>query len=408
MASLRLSRTLCLGPALLLVAGCGRHDRPLSADQWPPPAAEFLLATQDSTFWIVTKGSKIRARGAPLTLAQYDGRFFEVYLADDDRSYQDALFVGLRVYRRDLQKGDSALVFEDSIIPRIAREYGSAHPGAHRLAPDEEGDDDPPTQAMADLQVVGVHGPYLSYEYHVDVSKGGTPAWHATRRGVLDLRTGQPTRVGDLFPSAVAAALIDSGKRELSSAVDSLRGDSRESARRAVVALSRAKFDERSFVLTVPDSTLAVEFDVPQRGSDVPDEVLPLEPVRPAPPAWWKQLASTFPENEADLDRWHQGTDGSYDVIARYDSAAESAHLSIVAHGHEWPVRSVAAPILHLFWLDHPPLDSAQRKALARAFNDASLYDESTRTVRDRRPRRTPRMRFAIGPTRRHLSRPRA
>jgi hypothetical protein len=277
------------------------------------------------------------------------------------------------------------------------------------LAPDEEGDNDPPTQAMADLQVVDVHGPYLSYEYHVDVSKGGSPAWHARRRGVLDLRTGHPTRIGDLFPSAVASALIDSGKRELSSALDSLRGDSRESARRAVVALSRAKFDERSFVLTVPDSMLAIEFDVPQRGSDVPDEVLPLEAVRPAPPAWWKDLAPSFAENEADLDRWHHGTDSSYEVIARSDSAAERARVTIATHGHEWPVRAVAAPILHLFWLDHPPLDSAQRKALARAFNDASLYDESTRTVRDRRPHRTERMRFAaIHTMTRHPSRPRA
>ena len=409
MASLPPFRGLCFGPALLVLAGCGRHDRPASADQAPPPAAEFLLATQDSTFWVVSQGSKIRARGAPITLAQYDGRFYEVYLADDDRSYQDALFVGLRVYQRDLQKGDSTLVFEDSIGPRMAREYGSAHPDAHRLAPDEEGDDDPPTQAMADLQVVDVHGPYLSYEYHVDVTKRGNPSWHATRRGVLDLRTGRTTRIADLFPPVVASALIDSGKRELSSAVDSLRGDSRESARRAVVALSRAKFDERSFVLTVPDSTLAIEFDVPQRGTDVPDEVLPLDAVRPSPPAWWKDLARSFAENEADLDRWRHGSDSSYEVIARYDSAAETARVAIAAHGHEWPVRSVAAPILHLFWLDRPPLDSAQRKALARAFNDASLYDESTRTVRGQRSRRAGAMRFAaIRATRRHYNRPRA
>jgi hypothetical protein len=53
----------------------------------------------------------------------------------------------------------------------------------------------------------------------------------------------------------------------------------------------------------------------------------------------------------------------------------------------EWPVRAVAAPVLHVFWLDRPPLDSATRRALAKAFDEASQYDEATRTVRDvRRP----------------------
>src|SRR5215471_8789464 len=133
----------------LLLAACGRREHGASATAGaPPPQAEFLVATQDSTFWITTKGSTVRARGVPITLAQYDGRFVEIYLADDDRSFQDALLVGFRVYRRDLLAGDSTLVFEDSIVPRIAREYASAHPSAHRLAPEEDGHEDPATQAM--------------------------------------------------------------------------------------------------------------------------------------------------------------------------------------------------------------------------------------------------------------------
>ena len=375
--------------ALIVIGACNGRDGQRSAtNAAEPPQAEFLVATQDSTFWVSTKGSKIRARGAPLTLAQYDGRFFELYLADDDRSYRDALLVGLRLYRRDLQKGDSTLVFEDSIIPRIAREYAAAHPRARRLAPDEDGDENPPTQAMADLQVVDIHGPFLSFEYHVDVTSRGTLPWHATRRGVLDLRSAKPVGVSDLFPGSVASALIDSGKRELASAIDSLRGDSRESARRAVSALSRARLDEHSFVLTVPDSQLAVEFDIPQRGSDVPDEVLPLDALRPVPPSWWTDIARNFAESQNDLDRWPRYAGRGYDLIARYDSSAETARVSITDREQEWPVRIVAAPILHVFWLDHPPLDSAQRRALARAFDQSALYDETTRTVRDIRLRK--------------------
>ena len=383
-----------IGLALLLLAaggGCDATRDNGAARTTPPPPAEFLVATQDSTFWISTTGAKIRARGAPLILARYDGRFYEIFIADDDRSYADALLVGLRLYRRDLERGDSAVVFEDSIVPRVAREYSLAHPGAHPLSPDEDGDEDPPTQAMADLQVVDVHGPYLSFEYHVDVTKVGTPPWHATRRGVIDLRSGKPARVSDLFPPSVASALIDSGKRELTSAIDSVRGDSRESARRAVATLSRARFDDRSFVLTVPDSEIAVEFDVPQRGSDVPDEVLPLSTLRPPTPSWWGEIEHEFARSENDLDRWSRPTPAGYDLLARYDSTAETARLVLVAGANEWPVRVVAAPVLHAFWLDRPALDSAQRRALARAFNEASLYDESTRTVRDTQPRPRPR-----------------
>lgn len=385
-----------MGLGLLLLAasaGCAAPRDNGAARTTPPPPAEFLVATQDSTFWISTTGAKIRARGAPLILARYDGRFYEIFIADDDRSYSDALLVGLRLYRRDLERGDSAVVFEDSIVPRVAREYSLAHPGAHPLEPDEDGDEDPPTQAMADLQVVDVHGPYLSFEYHVDVTKVGMPPWHATRRGVIDLRSGKTVRVTDLFPPSVASALIDSGKRELRSAIDSVRGDSRESARRAAAALAHARFDDRSFVLTVPDSAIEVEFDVPQRGSDVPDEVLPLNSLRPPAPSWWAEIEHEFARAENDLDRWSRPTPAGYDLLARYDSTAETARLVLVAGANEWPVRVVAAPVLHAFWLDRPALDSAQRRALTRAFNEASLYDESTRTVRDTQPRPRPRPR---------------
>jgi hypothetical protein len=290
--------------------------------------------------------------------------------------------VGLRLYRRDLQSGDSTLVFEDSIVPRIARQYAAAHPRAHRLAPDEDGDEDPPTQAMADLQVVDVHGPYLSFEYHVDVATRQAAPWHATRRGVIDLRSGRAARVSDLFARNVASALVDSGKHELTSAIDSLRGDSRESARRAVLALSRARFDDRSFVLTVPDSQVAVEFDIPQRGTDAPDEVLPLDALRPSQPPWWADVSHNFPQSENELDRWPRADGRGYDVLARYDSASETAHIALRDGEHEWPVRVVTAPVLHLFWLDRPPVDSSQRKALTRAFDEAALYDEATRSVR--------------------------
>ena len=373
---------LCAAAAGL--AACGAHDRKV-AMVTPPPPAEFLVATQDSTFWVRTDPRGIRVRGAPLTLAKFDDRFYEIFLADDDRSYENAVLVGLKLYRRDLLHGDSAVVFEDTIVPRMARDYARTHPGERPLAPDEDGSDDPPLQALADLEIVGVHGPYLSYEYHVDVTSRGGDPWHATRRGVIDLRSGRSLRVADLFPGSAATALLDSGRRQLAAVVDSLRAQSRagndDAASQAVHALAGARFDDRSFVLTVPDSQLAVEFDVPQRGLDAPDDVLALDPLHVAAPSWWPTVAADFARAGDDLDRWGRLSATGYDLVARYDSAAENARLSLADRSHEWPVRVVAAPILHVFWLDKPAIDSVQRRALSRAFDEASLYDETTRTV---------------------------
>src|SRR5262249_21750207 len=102
----------------LAVAACARPSDPGSQ---PPPAAEFLVSGTDSTFWVATTNGGTRVRGAPLVLANYDGKFYELYSADDDYSFPDASLVGERLYRRDLISGDSSLVFADTVVPRVAK-----------------------------------------------------------------------------------------------------------------------------------------------------------------------------------------------------------------------------------------------------------------------------------------------
>src|SRR5206468_3726919 len=98
--------------ALLGVAGCrAAAPRPVGK----PPAADFVLAAGDSSFWVRSENGTVSVRGAPLELAHVDGRFYEIYVEDDDRSFEDAVLVGQRVYRRDLISGDSLLVYEDTI-----------------------------------------------------------------------------------------------------------------------------------------------------------------------------------------------------------------------------------------------------------------------------------------------------
>src|SRR4051812_26148718 len=106
--------------ALALVAGAACRDAaPPPAGS--PPAADFVLAAGDSSFWVTSDHGTVRMRGAPLELARVDGRFYEIYVEDDDRSFEDAVLIGQRIYRRDLVSGDSLLVYEDTIVPHLAR-----------------------------------------------------------------------------------------------------------------------------------------------------------------------------------------------------------------------------------------------------------------------------------------------
>ena len=102
------------GVAVCAVVACTRRQEPRAAP--PPPRADFLIAAGDSTFWVTTGPKGVRVRGSPLVLARYDGKFYEVYVADEDHSYYDAVFTSQRIYRRDLMTGDSVAVFLDSSV----------------------------------------------------------------------------------------------------------------------------------------------------------------------------------------------------------------------------------------------------------------------------------------------------
>ena len=69
---------------------------PACTDRAPDPAplTEFIVVASDSVFWVRSEAEGIRVRSAPMLLAQLDGRFHELYVTDDDRSYYDATFLG--------------------------------------------------------------------------------------------------------------------------------------------------------------------------------------------------------------------------------------------------------------------------------------------------------------------------
>ena len=185
------------------------------------------MTTADSAYWVTSDQLGLRIRGVPMLLVRVGGRFGEVYVADDDRSFYDAVFVGQRLFVRDIVRGDSLELAADSTVPRLARQYAVAHPDEEPLGPDEPASDQPRRTATADIEVVDVHGPLLSYEYRTDVDfeaeggRGGRDA-HSARRGVVDMRDGARPSVAVLFGEAAAEGAIGAAAREWESARDSM------------------------------------------------------------------------------------------------------------------------------------------------------------------------------------------
>ena len=362
--------------AALVVASCnGGSDAP------PAPDTEFLLVAGDSTFWVRHEDARLLVRGSPIQLARVDDRLVEIYVADDDRSFRGAILVGQRIYRRDLLTGDSAIVFDDTTIASLARWYAHDHPRDRRLAPSEQPDEEPHVDVLGEVVTVDQHGPYLSFEYRVDGTLEGTNELHEVRRGVVDLRDGTPATLASLFGDSAAKGLTAEGKRRFSITLDSVIASGDERAREAIPALADLAFDPASFTLTAVSRDPAVEFAAIGTGPLAGGIILPLEPIRAPVPAWWNDVRHALPEVSADsmTDTW------SRDILAvdvRYDADGDRAELLVrdTVRRFSWRLVSIPAPAYRVYWID-AAADSLNRQALERAFDEAALYSEESRTV---------------------------
>jgi hypothetical protein len=344
------------------------------------PRAEFIVAAGDSTYWVNSQVAGIRMRGSPMVLARLDGRFLELYVVDDDRSFENALFVGQRLYQRDLVSGDSTEIFRDTLVPSLAEKYARLHPDARRLGPDEDPGEEPGISATAEVSVLGVHGPFLSVEYHVDTSGTGDESWHMTRHAVVDLRTGAHATLADLLGPSESATILARARKLYNETVDSIRKDRREAARRAARSIAHFRFDPTSFSLTAPSGTLMIAFSAPGQGSGGEGFVLPMRPIPVTEPAWWSDARVALPTSTREREElWSRG---AYSVKAAYDTSARPVRLSLIdSAGHEFQIGGVAAPVHRIYWLDRPPVDRTQRAALTRAFDEAASYGDAVRAA---------------------------
>ena len=358
---------------LLAVASCTRHEGDKA------PLAEFLISAGDSTYWVENRGPGIKLRGSPMVIARVENRFVELYVVDEDRSFENALYIGQRLYQRDLITGDSVEIFRDTTIPRLAELYERRNPEARRLEPDEDPADEPATSASAEVSVLAVHGPFLSLEHHVDTAGTGDDSWHMTRHMVLDLRTGKPVGLTDILGAEAAASVVARGRTLYRETIDSVRRDRRPAAQRAAQALGRFRFDPTSYSLVAPNGTLMVAFSAPGQGAGGEGFVLPLRPLPVQEPGWWVDARGSLPSSTREREEHWQRP--GYTVKAVYDTAAPVRMVLVDSSGREFPVGAMTTPIHRIYWLDSPPIDRVQRNALTRAFNEAAMYDESARTA---------------------------
>ena len=353
----------------MAVLACGRAT---PATTPPPPHAEFVLSSGDSAYWITIDARGTRVRGVPIELARVNGRFYELYVVDNDLSFAGADLVGQSVYRRDLRSGDSTLVFTDSLVPQLAARYARAHPDDHRLDPGDEPDQDVELRATATLDIDAAHGPFASYSLHTDVEHGVSPLWHESRQGVIDLRTGRAATLADVVGGDITTLQRDRD-RALEVLDDSVRRTHDARGRRAAAELKNFHLDPMSFSITTAAGGPAILFALPGAGEGDAGNVLSLAPIGFPQPAWWGDVAASLPMRSSDESRavWRHG---SYSVVARYDSLGGS-YLSIRdSTSREWPIAPITGVASRIYWLDAPALDGETRHALTRAFDEAASY----------------------------------
>jgi hypothetical protein len=377
--------------AAAVLAGCGTASATAGAPDRgqarATPIAEFLLAAGDSTYWVAVGPDGVRMRGAPLLLARWDGRLYEVYAADDDRSFYDAVFTSQRVFRRDLLRGDSLAVVDDPGVRTLAERYAVANPGERPLAPEEDAAEEPGTVATSEVALVDVHGPFLTVEQRADVETSGDAHEHRLQRAVIDLRTGRRAALTDLFGDSAAAALVADGRRRFAAALDSARAlsgfEERDAAGRARRALRTLRFDASSFGLAAVGARPAVTFFAVGADGEGGAITLALPPAETAAPAWWsREVAATLPTWRADSSEARWRVAGA-DVVARPTDGV--VRLTLRAGGRRGTVLSigeVAGPVHALLPLTRAPRTDAARRALRRAFDESASYDDVTTSVR--------------------------
>ncbi|MDP1890853.1 MAG: hypothetical protein Q8K55_08150 [Gemmatimonadaceae bacterium] len=140
-----------------------------------------------------------------------------------------------------------------------------------------------------------------------------------------------------------------------------------------------------SFAIAAQERLPQVRFVVPGSGGNAGGVTIPLPPQSVAEPVWWREVRDELPLGQLALLRWPRER---FALLARMDTlSGDRSTLSLRDGDREWPVGVVRGPVRRVFWLDAPALTREGRRALIRAFDEASLYGEQSRIVQAPRSR---------------------
>jgi hypothetical protein len=343
-----------------------------------PPDVAAVIAAGDSTYLLERASGSFTLRRSPLLIARIGQRYHEVYLADEDLSFFDAVLIGQRVYRRDLLTGDSVLVRYDSTIRHIATRWARTHPGDRPLLPDEEAAEEPAAQATTDTQLIDVVGPYLSLEFQLDVDAPGEAHRHHTVRGVVDLRDGTVVQLANLSSSTEARRILNTALQSLNVASDSIR-DARDSrAARARSLVGGFALDSASFELIDTYPRPSVSFLVPGKGPRAAGYALPLAEIEFEPAPWGREWQDTRPSHADSTSFTWALAGGSLHAVA--DSSGAVAALTFRSGPSTWHVGTVPLPVRRVFAL--PSADTLWRRAVRRAFDEVAQWTGDDRVAR--------------------------
>jgi hypothetical protein len=359
--------------ATVLVVACSGGDR-------ARPQTEFLVAAGDSTFWVQSSDTAVRVRSAPLLLTRVGDSFYELFIADDVVDYEDASFAAARIFAREITSADSVALVDDGRVGAQRDAWRAAHPDALALLPDDEAMDvDPATIVSEELEILDVHGPWVSFNHLYDMDlEVGAPHVHVGRRGVVDVRTGRTASLADLFGGDEATRLERAGRARLSTLTDSIRRADDDRAAEARQTLNSFEFTVTSFGITDSAGVPAVAFMVPGTGVNGEALALNLPPIAVAPPAWWRDVTPTLPIWSADSTeaRWPRTARATpFEIVARPVNEGEQLALLVRRDAATWPMRTIPSPAYQLMALDEPPLSATLRTALARAFDASATLD---------------------------------
>jgi acyl-CoA hydrolase len=397
---------------VLALAACGER----AVAPATPPVAEFLVAAGDSTYWVRADAQGVRVRSAPLLLTRHAGRFHEIRLAEEITDFADAEFIRERLWGQPLAgvggaTADSVLLFADGAVVQAMASWQAAHPDETPIDPEAEDAPEPESSATDFVEVIDVHGRWVSWSHALDIDVAGIAADHVhrRRRGVADVVTGARATLESLVSPAEAARVRAAGHAAFDTirAVVARADDDR--AVRARATLPTLAFDDAAFSLTDSSGVPAVRFHV--AGADGEGEAVEL--LLPAialgeTPAWWAEVSATIPAWTADSAAlaWRQGATV---VTGEVDAARTRLTLTLAADSAgatSWPIADVPMPAYQFIALDVATFDAPARRALTEAFDRASGDDPFATRAEHRAPTSDVPSRFRLTPTTAMSTRP--